>query len=68
MGIRKRFFPMVEFLTAEEFEMMKASGKILQQVFKTLDKAIVPGMTTYEVDKIAHDIIVGNGAIPSFLN
>ena len=68
MSVRKRFFPMVEFLTAEEFEMMKASGKILQQVFRTLDKAIVPGMTTYEVDKIAHDIIVGNGAIPSFLN
>jgi len=59
---------MVEILTAEEFEMMKASGKILQEVFKTLEKSIKPGMSTYDVDKIAHDIIADHGAVPSFLN
>ncbi|MBR6960899.1 MAG: type I methionyl aminopeptidase [Clostridiales bacterium] len=59
---------MVEILTAEEFEMMKASGKILQEVFKTLEKSIKPGMSTYDVDKIVHDIITGHGAVPSFLN
>ncbi|MBR2529694.1 MAG: M24 family metallopeptidase, partial [Lachnospiraceae bacterium] len=59
---------MIEILNAEEFELMKSSGKILQEVFRTLDKEIRPGMSTYDVDKIVHDIITGHGAIPSFLN
>ncbi|SCW37012.1 methionyl aminopeptidase [Ruminococcaceae bacterium YRB3002] len=59
---------MVEILTSEEFELMKASGRILQEVFRTLQGEIHPGMTTFDVDKIAHDIITGHGAVPSFLN
>ena len=68
IGFLERFFPMVEFLTSEEFELMKASGKILQEVFKACQQEIKPGMTTYDVDKIAYDIITGHGATPSFLN
>lgn len=67
-GFLERFFPMVEFLNAEEFELMKASGKILQEVFRVCQQEIKPGMTTYDVDKIAYDIITGHGATPSFLN
>jgi len=59
---------MVEILTDEEFELMKASGKILQEVFRACEKEIKPGMSTHDVDKIAYDIIRSNNAIPSFLN
>ncbi len=59
---------MIEILTEEEFELMKESGKILQEVFKACRDQIKPGMSTHDVDKIAYDIIRGHDAIPSFLN
>ncbi|MCH4153631.1 MAG: type I methionyl aminopeptidase [Saccharofermentans sp.] len=59
---------MVEILTDDEFEMMKESGKILQEVFKTLRDELKPGMSTHDVDKIAYGIIRSHDAIPSFLN
>ncbi len=59
---------MIEVLTNEEFELMKESGKILQEVFKVLRDEIKPGISTHDVDKIAYDIIRGRDAIPSFLN
>ena len=59
---------MIEILTNEEFEKMKASGKILQEVFKVCRDEIKPGMSTHDVDKICYDIIRSHDAIPSFLN
>ena len=59
---------MIEILTGEEFEKMKASGKILQEVFKVCRDEIKPGMSTHDVDKICYDIIRSHDAIPSFLN
>lgn len=58
----------VEILTESEFEMMKASGLILQEVFRECSKMIKPGITTHDVDKLAYDIIRSHDAIPSFLN
>lgn len=58
----------VEILTEAEFELMKASGDILKEVFRALKDFIKPGITTHDVDKLAYDIITSHGAIPSFLN
>ena len=59
---------MVEILTNEEFEKMKAAGKILQHVFKACRDEIKPGVSTHDVDKLCYDIIRSYDAIPSFLN
>ena len=59
---------MVEILTNEEFEKMKAAGVILQHVFKACRDYIKPGVTTHDVDKLCYDIIRSYDAIPSFLN
>ena len=59
---------MVEILTQEEFEKMKAAGKILQHVFKACRDEIKPGISTHDVDKLCYDIIRSYDAIPSFLN
>ena len=59
---------MVEILTEEQFEKMKAAGKILQHVFKACRDEIKPGITTHDVDKLCYDIIRSYDAIPSFLN
>jgi len=59
---------MIEILTNEEFEKMKASGKILQEVFKACRDFVKPGVSTHDVDKLCYDIIRSHDAIPSFLN
>ncbi|MBN1119894.1 MAG: type I methionyl aminopeptidase [Anaerolineae bacterium] len=45
---------------------MQDAAKINVEALQAVDEAIRPGVTTGELDKIAHDIIVGHGAIPSF--
>jgi len=51
-----------------EIERMREAGKILAKVHEELHKALKPGMTTYEIDKIGEELIRGFGCIPSFLN
>jgi methionyl aminopeptidase len=51
-----------------EIELMREAGKILAKVHEELHKALHPGMTTFEIDKIGEDLIRGYGCIPSFLN
>ncbi len=45
---------------------MQESGAILAKVKRELRKAIKPGITTWELDKMAEKIIVDAGAYPSF--
>lgn len=51
-----------------EIEIMRQAGKILLQVHEALEGMIKPGVTTYELDKKATEIIKSYGCIPSFLN
>ena len=55
---------MVEILTNEEFEKMKAAGKILQHVFKACRDEIKPGISTHDVDKLCYDIIPEPSVLP----
>lgn len=45
---------------------MQESGRIVALVHETIKKAIKPGVTTGELDKIAEEVITENGAVPSF--
>ena len=54
--------------TESEIELMRKSGKILAETFKILEKEVRPGISTYELDKIAFDYIVSCGAKPSCLH
>lgn len=51
-----------------EIELMREAGKILAKTHDELAKAIKPGMTTYDIDKLGEEIIRSYGCIPSFLN
>ncbi|PKO18635.1 type I methionyl aminopeptidase [candidate division BRC1 bacterium HGW-BRC1-1] len=53
--------------SAAEIDKMRASGKLLRAVFNELEKHISPGVTTGELDRIAHKLIVDAGAKPAFL-
>lgn len=51
-----------------EIELMREAGKILAAVHDELEKAIRPGMTTRDIDKLGEELIRSYGCIPSFLN
>ncbi len=56
----------IRLKTPEEIEKMASSGQLLAEVFKELKSVIVAGVTTAEINKVADDMIVEAGCIPSF--
>ena len=53
--------------SAREIELMTEAGRILEIVHEELAKALKPGMTTYEIDRIGEEVIRSHGCVPSFL-
>lgn len=58
---------MVTVKTAQEIELMRKANQIVRETLDLLEEKIKPGMTTKQLDKIAHDYITKCNAIPSFL-
>lgn len=58
----------VSIKSEREIELMREAGKLLARTHLELEKALRPGMTTKEVDRIGEEIIRSYGCIPSFLN
>jgi methionyl aminopeptidase len=54
--------------TKEEIEIIREGGKILALVLDIVAKSVKPGISTYELDKIAFDEIKKRGGEPAFLN
>ena len=57
---------MIKIKSDREIELMKKAGKIVGDTHNYLKKYIKPGITTKELDKLANDFIIKNGASPSF--
>ena len=57
----------VQIKTAEQIELMRVAGRVVGQTLQALEEAVVPGVTTAELDAIARECIYGAGATPSFL-
>lgn len=58
----------VTIKSQKEIELMRHAGKLLAQTLAELEKAVKPGISTWELNRIGEDIIRGYGCIPSFLN
>jgi len=55
--------------TAEEIEKMRVACRLAKEVLELLDDHVVPGVSTGELNRIAHDHIVNvQGCIPAPLN
>ncbi len=54
--------------SSREIELMAESGRILEIVHKELEKALHPGMSTKDIDRLGEEVIRSYGCIPSFLN
>ncbi|WP_345373182.1 type I methionyl aminopeptidase [Frondihabitans cladoniiphilus] len=52
---------------AETIELIRQSGRIASDAITAVGRAIVPGVTTDELDRIGHDYIVAHDAYPSTL-
>ena len=52
----------------KEIELMRKAGEILAATHEELKKAIHPGISTLDIDKLGERIIRGYGCIPSFKN
>ena len=59
---------MITLKSDREIELMREAGRITAYAHLKVKEAIRPGISTYELDKIAYDAIISQGAIPSFLN
>lgn len=58
----------VTIKSAREIELMTEAGRILEIVHEEIKKALRPGMTTLEIDKLGEEVIRSYGCVPSFLN
>lgn len=52
--------------TQREIDLMRESCRIVADVLRLLRKYIKPGVSAYELDKIAEDFILSQGAKPAF--
>jgi methionyl aminopeptidase len=59
---------MIYLKTPEECSIIRQNGEILGKCHAEVAKAIKPGISTLDLDKIAFEFIKDNGAHPSFLN
>ena len=58
----------VTIKTQHEIELMRESGKLLEEVHDTLRDFIKPGITTKDIDRYGEELIRERGGIPNFLH
>ena len=57
---------MIIIKSKSEIELMREAGKIVADTHEIIRTAIVPGISTLELDKIAEENIRKYNAVPSF--
>jgi methionyl aminopeptidase len=58
----------IELKTTEQLLAMRRAGLVVAAAIKATSAAVRAGVTTRELDAVAHDVIRSAGAEPSFLN
>ena len=59
---------MIVLKSRRELEIMREAGRISAMALKLAGQAVEPGISTYEIDKVAADYIKSQGATAAFLN
>ena len=54
--------------TPDEIERMRIAGRVAAEVLIEVGKAVAPGVTTDELDRVGHEAYIARGAYPSPLN
>ncbi|MBZ4423110.1 type I methionyl aminopeptidase [Myxococcus sp. RHSTA-1-4] len=56
----------VEIKSQDEIALMRQAGRIVCEVLDALEQAVVPGVTTWELDALAAKLTAEKGAKPAF--
>ncbi|MBO5398194.1 MAG: type I methionyl aminopeptidase [Clostridia bacterium] len=56
---------MITIKSKKEIELMQEAGKLTALTYDYIEKIIKPGMSTYELDKLAENFIREHGGIPA---
>ena len=59
---------MIVLKASREIEIMREAGRISAMALRLVGENVKPGISTYELDKIAYDYIKSQNATPGFLN
>ena len=57
---------MILIKSSKEIEYMREAGRIVGLALNEIEKAVKPGVTTHELDRIANSVLKHEGALPSF--
>lgn len=58
---------MIVLKTSEELEKMRVANQISADALRAVGEAVKPGVSTWELDQIAYNYIIKQGAEPNFL-
>ena len=58
----------IKIHNAAEFDGMRKAGRLAAETLDFLTPHVKPGVTTAELDDLAHNYIIENGAVPAPLN
>ena len=56
----------VEIKSANELSFMRDAGRIVCEILDELEKAVAPGVSTWDLDQLAEGLIYRKGAKPAF--
>ncbi|MDX2414075.1 MAG: type I methionyl aminopeptidase [Bacteroidales bacterium] len=57
---------MLHLKTTEEVELLRASNQLVSRTLAEMAKIIEPGISTFELDRVAEEFIRDNNAVPGF--
>jgi len=57
----------IQYKTADQVRLMRRAGLVVADALDAVRAALRPGVTTKDLDTVAHDVIRSAGAVPSFL-
>ncbi|MBI2064421.1 MAG: type I methionyl aminopeptidase, partial [Candidatus Yanofskybacteria bacterium] len=57
----------VKLKTKEDIKIMKEGGEILAKILRRLKEEVKPGINTFQLEKLARELVLSYGVEPSFL-
>lgn len=57
---------MIPLKSDKELDLIRKSGSILAVIMRQLEKALKPGVTTADIDKLAESLVIKEGVLPAF--
>jgi methionyl aminopeptidase len=58
---------MITIKSKKEIEIMREGGRILAEILEKLRREVKPGISAFELDRLARELVFSYGARPSFL-